>query len=45
MDEMGECQKVIDFVEGDEDRKVVDLDNSRYFIQKNQIKQIMDVEH
>ena len=43
MDEMGECQKVIDFVDGDKDRKVVDLDKYRYFIQKNQTKQIMDV--
>ena len=34
---------VLDFIEGDEDRKVVDLDKYRYFIQKNQTKQIMDV--
>ena len=43
MDECHECQMVLDFIEGDEDRKVVDLDKYRYFIQKNQTKQIMDV--
>ncbi len=43
MDEIGECQKVIDFVEGDKDRKVIDLDKYRYFIQKNQTNPIMDV--
>ena len=43
MDEIGECQKVIDFVEGDKDRKVIDLNKYRYFIQKNQTNPVMDV--